>query len=378
MFELDSIRELHIEPTERCNARCPMCGRNDRRGQVNSFLRNREISLSHFQKFFPRDFLSSLQSVRLCGNFGDPAAARETYEILAFLRSVQPGLQLRMNTNGSLRPASWWFRLGRLFRGKNDSVQFAIDGLEDTHERYRLGTRFSTIVENAEAFIRGGGRAHWVFLVFEHNEHQIEAAAQRARELGFEQFTLKSTKRFLGSRSLKVNESIAVYSESGDKLYSIRPPRDPSKRNPMLGRIEDRRREGLSVEQLLDRTAIHCKAVERNGLFVSAGGLVFPCCWLAAALYPLVESAQSRQLSAFLDRHGGIEALSLHERTLEQIVGSAFFHELPHSWNTSGLAAGKLQICARVCGREIDAFESQFLREQRWQSPESARSLLEF
>ena len=71
------ISLLHLELTERCNAACPMCGRTGKNGEPNPHLTGRELSLADFQGIFPREFLNELKQIRFCGNFGDPAAARD-------------------------------------------------------------------------------------------------------------------------------------------------------------------------------------------------------------------------------------------------------------------------------------------------------------
>jgi ubiquinone/menaquinone biosynthesis C-methylase UbiE len=48
-----------------------------------------------------------------------------------------------------------------------------------------------------KAFIAAGGRARWDFLIFEHNQHQVEEAEALATKWGFEKFVAKKTGRFV-------------------------------------------------------------------------------------------------------------------------------------------------------------------------------------
>ena len=73
---------------------------------------------------------------------------------------------------------------------------FGIDGLEDTNHIYRQGTVFKQIIRNVKAFIQAGGRAQWDFIVFKHNEHQVEKAGELSKKLGFEIFSIKRSNRF--------------------------------------------------------------------------------------------------------------------------------------------------------------------------------------
>ena len=51
-------------------------------------------------------------------------------------------------------------------------------------------------MQSAQAFINAGGRAEWDFLVFRHNEHQVESARKLAKEMGFAKFYVRKTGRF--------------------------------------------------------------------------------------------------------------------------------------------------------------------------------------
>jgi hypothetical protein len=51
-------------------------------------------------------------------------------------------------------------------------------------------------MRNVDAFIAAGGNAEWDFLVFRHNEHQVDAARALALGMGFTLFNAKATSRF--------------------------------------------------------------------------------------------------------------------------------------------------------------------------------------
>ena len=55
MLKLADVRQIQIELTTRCNARCPMCMRNYRGVDYNSGYPLCELSLSDFKKILTPD-----------------------------------------------------------------------------------------------------------------------------------------------------------------------------------------------------------------------------------------------------------------------------------------------------------------------------------
>ncbi len=48
MYNYKQINEVHLEVTQRCNASCPMCDRNENGGPVNQHIKNnlQELTLN--------------------------------------------------------------------------------------------------------------------------------------------------------------------------------------------------------------------------------------------------------------------------------------------------------------------------------------------
>ena len=194
MFELDSIKTLHLETSSVFNAACPMCGR-EIDPKFNKDTDPKSLSLEKIKQLFNEQFIKNLEYMFMCGNYGDPAAAPECIEIFKYFRQVNNSIRLCMHTNGGLRNTSWWRELGSVLSEFGDECYFGIDGLKDTNHIYRVNTDFDKIMKNASAFIAAGGKAHWEFLVFEYNEHQVEEARRIASDMGFVGFRTKVSHR---------------------------------------------------------------------------------------------------------------------------------------------------------------------------------------
>ena len=50
MYKLEDIRDVHLEITSKCQAKCPMCPRRINGGPMNPFVSLDEITLDIFKK----------------------------------------------------------------------------------------------------------------------------------------------------------------------------------------------------------------------------------------------------------------------------------------------------------------------------------------
>lgn len=348
MYSFSEIKQIHLEVTERCNAACPQCPRRIEGGVLNPKLSMAELSLNQVRQLLPADFLQQLKKVYLCGNYGDAAAAAETLGIVSYLRESSADLQIGVHSNGSLRTTSWWAGLAQAI-GIKGYARFAIDGLEDTNAIYRRNTEWSKIMENAAAFIAAGGRAEWDFIVFAHNEHQVEAARQLATGMGFAAFNVKRTARFLDRKTLTASGTTSVRNRQGELAGVIAAPTNPDYRHSSAALFEQVADAVQSYDDYLAERSIHCQVAESKSLYVSARGYVLPCCWLAGMLHnpENVETRQFEQAFPNLEQSGSIDGL---KKSLEQIVMGEFFQSsVKDRWQPGH--PQRLKVCARVCGK---------------------------
>ena len=83
---MQSIRKLHLETTELCQAMCPMCDRVTLEGNVNPEVINASLSLDDIKIMFSIDFIKQLDEMYMCGNLGDPMLAPDCLEIFKYFR----------------------------------------------------------------------------------------------------------------------------------------------------------------------------------------------------------------------------------------------------------------------------------------------------
>ena len=56
MYKYSDIRKIHLEVTQRCNASCPMCDRNQNGGAINPHINLDELTLQDCYKIFEPNF----------------------------------------------------------------------------------------------------------------------------------------------------------------------------------------------------------------------------------------------------------------------------------------------------------------------------------
>jgi len=352
MYKYNDIKSVHIEPTQGCNAACPQCDRNINGGKDNPYLTNAMLSSTDYYEMFPWHFIEQLDSMYMCGNLGDPCVSNYAVEGFRSFRNANPKIWLGMNTNGGARPDYFWEDLADI----DVVVTFSIDGLEDTNHLYRQKVKWERVMENVKAYINRGGRAKWDFIVFKHNEHQVEEARQLAMDMGFEKFQVKKTGRFFSTVRHEGKESHQAMDRKGNETQKLEKP-DNKYINTALKKEHELIAEHGSMDAYYDATPINCKAIEKSEIFVTAESHVFPCCWTAGQQYKWYLGPREAPIWKLIEDPDNI---SLRKHTIQEIVEGPFFKAIEDSWSCSSVKEGKLNVCANKCGIGFDAFNAQW------------------
>lgn len=364
MYRYNDLTALHLEITTKCNARCPMCLRNVCGGQTNPQLPLTELTLADAKTIFEPSFIRQLRRMYMCGNYGDPIAAQDTLDIFDYFRSENPTIHLALFTNGSAQSEDWWRRLAKTV----NLVHLSVDGLEDTNGIYRRGTHFAVIERNIKAYRAAGGEFVWDYIVFRHNEHQLEEAKERAQAWGAKKINFKKTGRFFSNTKMQRKDQQPVLNRAGELEYYLEPPLNPLYQNQALRQEEALVEKYGSLENYLDLTPIDCKVIHEKSFYVSAEGHAFPCCWTANQLYPwYFPEKNSYMWNLVKALPEGLEGLNAKRHPLQSIIEGDFFQKiLTESWGRKGIKDGKPKVCAKTCGKEFDPFRAQFeLGEKR-------------
>jgi len=388
-FELESLYRIHLEPTSKCNLLCPMCPRSINGASVRKTLELTEISFQDFKSWFS-PYIKQLKSWVICGGTGEPNVAKDMLKIIEYIRTENEDSFIHMNTNGGVRTPDYYKELGKYFPIEKEwstqgQVIFSIDGLEDTNHLYRRNNSWKKVMENSQAFIDSGGKAEWEFLIFKHNEHQIEEARQLSKEMGFINFVAKKA---LGFQHL--NEGVPVphpvYNKDGTLEYLLEAPMDDNNRN--MGSLTEINNVDIhnhiplesrhkwdkkfmdyildfnpvtahaepDYERRVNNSTINCKVLgqpenpeDKHEIYVTAQGLVMPCCWIGTIYYVPSNWFEIIQIQQVIKKFGE-DKISLYKHTLEEVYNSGYFDIFKNGWNKDNIRCGKLGYCATTCG----------------------------
>ncbi|OGR41443.1 MAG: hypothetical protein A2X35_10570 [Elusimicrobia bacterium GWA2_61_42] len=175
---------LTVDPTNFCQLQCPFCPTGSRRGVRPNVVMDIELFKKVLAKLGPcllhADFM----------NWGEPLLNPRLTEMVALTKAH--GVETVVSTNLNHLPPG---KAADIVACGLDRLVVSIDGAsQETYEKYRVGGDFSAVMTNLKEIIKAraaAGAAHpriiWQFLVFKHNEHELDRARAMAAGLGVDE-----------------------------------------------------------------------------------------------------------------------------------------------------------------------------------------------
>ncbi|MGA9048012.1 MAG: radical SAM protein [Dehalococcoidia bacterium] len=174
--------EAYIEPTMFCHLHCPGCPTGLRLG-----LRPHvSIELGMFKSIIDRigSYLFRLQIY----NWGEPLLYKQLPEMIQYAKAK--GIEVILGTNLSVKLSD--DDIEKLVTSGVDRLIVSLDGTtEETYNKYRRGGDFNLVRDNMRRIQAAKQRLRlptplivWQFLVFLHNEHEINTAVSVYKEWG--------------------------------------------------------------------------------------------------------------------------------------------------------------------------------------------------
>ena len=253
MVEWDSV-DWHIEPTSKCTLECPLC---DRTWFYNTFKKRllHEINVDHLV-----NFLGNEKVINFCGNNGDPIYHTNFIELCNKLKNNNNTIHIV--TNGSAKTQNWWESLTTTLN-EYDTITFSIDGLEDTNHIYRKNAKWNSIMNAVKIVSSSKVPMRWKFIVFKHNQHQVDKARQLSIQLKFDDFEVEYSDRWhqLVNKFMPDNDYVDTHYLHREKVLS------------------DKKYTFAIKPKCLKN------GLPKNRLYIDAEGNFYPCCYFGTYRY---------------------------------------------------------------------------------------------
>jgi MoaA/NifB/PqqE/SkfB family radical SAM enzyme len=360
MFTYDRIDEYQLEITSYCNAACPQCHRNLKGYGINPYMPLKHMSREVIDNAFTTELCQRLRQIFFCGAYGEPIMHPKFLDILKDFKRKNPNLKLYIHTNGGVHDTEYWAEMASILNN-NDVIDFNIDGLEDTLHIYRRNVQYQKVIENAKSFIGNGGNANWNFIVFKHNEHQVDLARTIASEVGFKNIFFRKTGRFFNNESLEKINFYPVYSSKNTIDYVLEPTSLPEFQNKSVDYMPILKQQYNEIGDYFKNVEIQCDSLRGKKVAINMEGIVLPCNFLNHNIYDvrMHESAIPfsnklskvngvSQVQDFLNNYD-IDKLNINHSSLENIFESTFWNDI----NASFTNEKRLYTCAFTCGSKF-------------------------
>jgi MoaA/NifB/PqqE/SkfB family radical SAM enzyme len=350
------VHKLQIDVTSHCNARCGACIRNINGGQTRPGLELAHFDLDVWKRMAREDTKGwYVRQLTLNGNWGDPMMHPNLVEMLEVWIDQHPESFVSIATNGSMRGIKFWADLAKVLRrSSHHKIDFAVDGMEDTHHLYRRKTVFSKLIENIKSFTDAKGNATVQMTMFEHNKHQVEEVKELSRSIGIREFNARqSHTKEMDIIDGDENYHISGHYLSNDKEYKMQErfeendhPVSDNKDNIWL-KVNDRFNE-LNQNYIPSK----CPWKDEGEIQIDPWGVVWPCCHIS--LYG--GSGASKDMSIAHDFsqeaednnliNEGKRENSLHDNSLGDILNNDWFNERVNN----AIDDAEWKICGNKCG----------------------------
>lgn len=180
---------LTLDPSNFCQLHCPFCPTGANKGTRDKS----QMSFEHFKKFMDRvgPYVIRMELM----NWGESLFNRKLPEMIAETKRHGIRLELHENFNHVSEET-----IERLVRSGLDVLSVSVDGLtQETYEKYRIGGNLARVLGNLDTLVRvrrAAGSATpkivWQFLVFRHNEHEVDRVEAFARARGADEVRIKA------------------------------------------------------------------------------------------------------------------------------------------------------------------------------------------
>lgn len=340
----------HLELSSKCALKCPRCPRTEKPGMYKVT----ELGLNFIKEVFTRDFINQyVDSFLLCGGQGDPIYCKDFLDIVRYFKEVKPSIRLRITTNGSYKPASWWEQLAELLN-EYDHLTFSVDGWDqESNNKYRVNSNFESISTAIRTMTsKSQARIRWSTILFRFNENNIDTIKQVAQDYGVDNLDITKSMLFgsynesyidpeLGYDPLEPSlDKISIFGRHQRFTINFTDKKD------FQSDIFKVRFDQISRQYSNHYVVPLCKAGNR-AMYIDAEGILYPCSWVS---HPFgIRKSKIRDKSVTWEKSMWVEyrdRFDLNKRSLEEVLNDDIWYKLETSWRC---AQNSFVECEQKC-----------------------------
>lgn len=198
---------LVMDPCNYCNLHCPFCPT----GQKRETRTKSKLNFNDFKNIIDKlgPYLIHIDLV----NWGEPFLNEQIFEMIKYAKQHHLDIKIDTNMNHFDEQAAEKLVLSGL-----DKIVVSIDGLnEETYSKYRRGGNFQVVMNNLRLLIKKRRELKsskpyitWQFLVFRHNEHEINNVIKTGKNMGVDHVGISNA--FIGDKDwIPLNSNYSNY-----------------------------------------------------------------------------------------------------------------------------------------------------------------------
>ena len=179
---------VNVDTSYRCPLQCPFCIRQ-KEGADKKISASFDIPVESFQKL-----VNFSDEFNLCGQISDPIYHADFLSLMKIIDKY-PNKKFSIHTTATRKKLAWWKEVFSLSQSKKVKWIFGLDGTDqEAANIYRINTRFDEVMDVMKLGVSMGVHVEWQFIVFKHNEHQLEEAIRLSNEHSLNLRVIKSNR----------------------------------------------------------------------------------------------------------------------------------------------------------------------------------------
>jgi len=178
--------KISIETGNICNLKCPLCPTND---EEQKDVEKGLLSFENFKIIFNKikPFVKTIDLF----SWGEPFLNKDISRMIRYIKESKPNVRIFIDSNLN---AITQEQIKEIARSGVGVIKVSCDGVtQEVYEKYRIGGDVDKVLNNLRLLIQAKKELRtdkpkiiWKYLVFKHNENEVDKAREMAKSLGIE------------------------------------------------------------------------------------------------------------------------------------------------------------------------------------------------